>query len=298
MKAFLLDVREAVLRAINNTSLPNSLVAAAGDEIPSLGTIASWWAHYVDDDIMREVRAAFSRVLNRWSDAGYDVDSPALEGAREYLTKVRDRLVKGTYFNVTVYEDSFEKIRVALAQSIAEGWTREKLAQHIAMELSWEKNGPYWRSVREGIDSQMDEILDELGEPGTPAREHARLHDSRIQSLRDARNIAIKHLDDEYSLWRDRSMLIARTESTGVANYGAFEALTAEGVATKVWISTGDSRTRPTHSAADGQETNMQGTFAVGLARLRFPGDPSGPIGEIANCRCAMVGGENVEGFL
>jgi hypothetical protein len=29
----------------------------------------------------------------------------------------------------------------------------------------------------------------------------------------------------------------------------------------------------------------------VGTALLQFPGDPSGPVDEIAACRCTIVGG-------
>lgn len=293
LKAFLARVRGAALAAINS-DLPNSLLAAGSDEMPPLGTLAGWWAQEVDVEVVMSVRAAFSRVLRRLSDGGYDIDSPAMEAARDFIASVRDRLVTGAYFGVNVYEGAFERIRESLAMSVAEGWTRPQLAQHIAAELGWEKDGPYWRQVQADTDAKIDSILDALGEPGTPAREYARLHDPRIKSLRDARNVAIKHLDAERSVWKDRAMLIARTESTSTMNHAGLMAFVSEGVKTKVWVATGDGRTRATHAAASGEEVGLNSRFAVGGARLRYPGDPSGPVDEVANCRCTMIAGDYI----
>ena len=50
-----------------------------------------------------------------------------------------------------------------------------------------------------------------------------------------------------------------------------------------------DQRTRDTHFAADGQRRALDAPFKVGAASLLFPGDPSGPVETIANCRCTIV---------
>lgn len=57
----------------------------------------------------------------------------------------------------------------------------------------------------------------------------------------------------------------------------------------KVWISTEDSRTRPTHDAADGQTVPTEKPFIVGGVELMYPGDPDGPANEIINCRCQAL---------
>lgn len=57
----------------------------------------------------------------------------------------------------------------------------------------------------------------------------------------------------------------------------------------KVWLSTEDQRTRPTHVEADGQRTLLSSPFRVGGAQLLFPGDPRGPAQEIINCRCSLL---------
>ncbi len=62
--------------------------------------------------------------------------------------------------------------------------------------------------------------------------------------------------------------------------------------------STDDSRTRPTHHAAEGQRVPVGAPFVVGGFELRFPGDPSGPANDVINCRCTMLlleQGENVD---
>jgi hypothetical protein len=58
----------------------------------------------------------------------------------------------------------------------------------------------------------------------------------------------------------------------------------------KRWVSRLDDKVRETHLIADGQTVPLQSEFQVGLTTLRWPGDRTGEIGEIANCRCVMVG--------
>lgn len=56
----------------------------------------------------------------------------------------------------------------------------------------------------------------------------------------------------------------------------------------KIWVAELDDRTRPSHREADGQRAPYSGTFTVGGAELRYPGDPDGPLSEIENCRCHL----------
>ena len=89
--------------------------------------------------------------------------------------------------------------------------------------------------------------------------------------------------------WPRRAELVARTEATGAYNAAGFEAARLEeqtlGITLeKAWVCTIDGVTRDTHFAADGQRVPLDGTFQVGRAELRFPGDPDGMIEETANC--------------
>jgi len=87
-----------------------------------------------------------------------------------------------------------------------------------------------------------------------------------------------------------RAGLIARTETHGAANFGANEAAKTLGVQYKrEWLSAEDSRTRPTHRAADGQIVGKDEPFRVGGVSLDYPGDPSGAPQESINCRCSVA---------
>lgn len=291
LRSYLADVRDVTLAYVRGPS-GSVLTAAVGDGLPGLGVSAGRWATGVDAGVVEAVRAAFAMVWSRYTDRDLTLTAPALAAMEEYVTVVRDRLVRGTYFGVTVYEESFDAVRRSLAQAVAQGWSREQLAGRIAAELGWEQDGPYWRGVKEQADSQIDGLLDALGEPGTPAREWARLNDPQVARWREERNLAIRHLDAERSVWQTRAELIARTESTGVATFGAEAALSAEGATAKTWVATRDARTRESHRVADGQTVPLGAPFTVGNSLLMRPGDPAGPVGEVAACRCTIIGGD------
>lgn len=94
--------------------------------------------------------------------------------------------------------------------------------------------------------------------------------------------------------WPRRAELVARTETTGAFNAAGLEAARLEektlGITLeKAWVCTIDGRTRDDHFAADGQRVPLDGTFMVGGAELRFPGDKQAPIEQTANCRCTMI---------
>lgn len=108
----------------------------------------------------------------------------------------------------------------------------------------------------------------------------------RISELFAAENI---------DTWDGRVMTIVRTEAMAAQNAGNFASylsLAAVDPGTtyeKAWLSTEDSRTRPTHERADGQRRPLKEMFRVGSARLAYPGDPAGASEEVINCRCAVL---------
>ena len=88
----------------------------------------------------------------------------------------------------------------------------------------------------------------------------------------------------------DRALTIARTEANGLANETTIEAMRTSGVVSKKrWYSIGDSRTRPHHSAANGQTVGIEAKFRVGSVEMDHPHDPKAPAGEVVNCRCRMI---------
>lgn len=94
--------------------------------------------------------------------------------------------------------------------------------------------------------------------------------------------------------WENRAVVIARTETLGALNASRNDANMAfvEGSdekLVKVWLATMDTRTRETHRIADGQRRAPDMPFDVGGFPLMFPGDPSGPAGEVIQCRCTTL---------
>lgn len=95
--------------------------------------------------------------------------------------------------------------------------------------------------------------------------------------------------------WPNRATTVARTETMGAVNAGVYRAAVLDAeqrgdvAPAKVWISTDDTRTRPTHVDADQQRVLLESPFRVGGASLLFPGDPRGPAREVINCRCTML---------
>lgn len=94
--------------------------------------------------------------------------------------------------------------------------------------------------------------------------------------------------------WQNRATVIARTETMGALNGSRTDAFQAwdeetEEELERVWLSTMDSRTRPSHVLADGQRASMVDPFIVGGFPLMFPGDPQGPAQEVIQCRCTTL---------
>ena len=85
----------------------------------------------------------------------------------------------------------------------------------------------------------------------------------------------------------------ARTLVNGAENQGRqdrYEDLEKQGaIMKKVWIATGDERTRDWHLEMDGQEVDIDEDFVDGNGNeLEYPGDPKAAPETVYNCRCTM----------
>ena len=117
-----------------------------------------------------------------------------------------------------------------------------------------------------------------------------------------------KMIDTVYEGFSDyRAALIARTETTIVANNAALGAAQATGlVLQKEWVASGDERTRGFgaewgHAAADGQIVMLDEKFEVHdefgeISEMDGPGDESAPVEQVVNCRCAPAFLTTLEG--
>lgn len=97
----------------------------------------------------------------------------------------------------------------------------------------------------------------------------------------------------EHTNYKNRVRRLARSAAT--ANFARRQIATfkEDGHLTKKWVSHHDEHTRLTHLHADGQTVPLDQSFKVGGAILAFPGDPTAPLDETANCRCVLVAGSS-----
>lgn len=88
-----------------------------------------------------------------------------------------------------------------------------------------------------------------------------------------------------------RTERIARTETIRAYNAGSKALYKDWGLEKKEWSAAGDARTRPSHSAANGQTVDIDDHFLVGGYKMDFPGDASNgaPASEFVNCRCSLL---------
>jgi hypothetical protein len=147
----------------------------------------------------------------------------------------------------------------------------------------------YLTEVRNRLVRVPDEVYDLVA--GQIAQ-GANLGES-IPKLRDRVDNVLSTTGSER--WPNRATVVARTETIGALNFGrtdAFLAIAEEDPDTeyeRIWLSTDDRRTRPTHDLADGQRVPLASPFIVGGFPLAFPGDPTGPPQEVIQCRCTSL---------
>ena len=278
------------LRQVLVRVTPDTLTAAVGDVPTSLtlftlGEANGWWADAVDQHVVDEVRRVWRTGYFDTRDGELLLSNQA--ALDDYLANVTDRLSRTA--TPTIAAQSFDLARVAIADEIARSSTIPDISRRLAQEFSWDHDATFARSRLAEVNSQIDAILDPLGPPGTPAREARRLGDPEIRRLQEIRAEQVRQIDRVQSTWQVRAERIARTETCGAYNAGALDAGFAEGQKVKIWMSTGDDRTRDDHLWAAGQCVPIEDRFNVGGASLLMPGDSAGPPEQIINCRCNIV---------
>lgn len=159
-----------------------------------------------------------------------------------------------TVFANPITETSNEVIHDVISQAMSEGWSNDTLAN------VFDDTFDVW--ITGDIDkTDFEWLTNPAARPGLGNR---MLH------------------------WRKE--MIARTETTRIANAGAFNLFDRWGVKKKEWLSTGDDRTRDWHLSMSGQIVDIRGKFKSGLGNLlEYPGDASAPLNETIQCRCTIL---------
>ncbi len=137
------------------------------------------------------------------------------------------------------------------------------------------------------------EVVELIGE--SAARQAAHLVDAVKQADRDGTSIddigaLVRHHEQHLTAWADGVAAQAATATMSGARDAAAQAVADKTGQTilRQWRARNDGKVRGTHTKAHGQHQPLGEPFEVGEARLRYPGDPDGPPGEVANCRCVL----------
>lgn len=90
-----------------------------------------------------------------------------------------------------------------------------------------------------------------------------------------------------------RADTIARTETASAminGNFAGDQALGEFGPVEKVWVASGDARTRASHlsamAASEATPVKFGQPFSVGGVQMMYPHSPGAPAKEVVNCRC------------
>lgn len=84
--------------------------------------------------------------------------------------------------------------------------------------------------------------------------------------------------------------VLAALIAQAAANAAVVAAASMAGWKYKTWHTRADFRVRPTHQGMNGQQVLIDSKFvSPSGATLMYPGDPTAPLEESANCRCSVT---------
>ena len=239
------------------------------------------WVLAMEQLVLPAIADLFSERFLAVARVAVDAAQPYIEA---YIDEVASRLV-------LFPASAFEELRPELAEAYSEGETLDQIRSRIESILDFDTaadapgTADHDRTKR--LRAQIRAIERKLDTDSS-------LTGEQVSVLRDTRRELYEDLHETERRWQWKARRIARTETIGAYNGGAFEGAVFRadvlGVPmAKRWLATLDTRVRPTHLAAHGQLARLTGEFEVGDASLRFPGDPLGPGHEVINCRCTFL---------
>lgn len=179
--------------------------------------------------------------------------------------------------------DKAEKIQAAAFEQIVEGIL-------LRLGISFEVRAILSQAILNGLGARVVEMIEGIRVPVARAIANSYLNGLSVPQTADAIMAAV----DGLSQWQ--ATQLARNDLVGIANGGSLtsarilkEKFPDVGLGYKEWLATPDERTRPSHHDASGQRVPLETPFVVGGAALAYPGDPTGPDGEVINCRCTVL---------
>jgi HK97 family phage portal protein len=169
-------------------------------------------------------------------------------------------------------------------------WVPGHFAQHTPGVGDVEDDSAAVRSVQDVLSQATNRIAGQTTDETFRQLQQALMDGVTAGDGYSALAARVRQVFDEAS--QVRAERIARTEVQSAVNSAQdtyASNLPAGVVGQREWLATPDERTRPDHAKAEGQKRAVGQPFQVGDSELMFPGDPSGPPGEVINCRCVLL---------
>ena len=185
----------------------------------------------------------------------------------------------------SVLSEDREELRVVLTEGATSGAEagRRMASRRFSLDIDFDVvPQSALDELTEFVDGINDDVLDTIGDGVKSTLEEAFEEGLDRDAVAD---IMREQLDNE--LGEAAAQRHGRTLVQGASERGNHSAIRESSAVGEKWIVTSDGRARDTHTEAGGQIVAVETDFDVGGARLAHPGDPAGPIKEIANCRCS-----------
>lgn len=149
-----------------------------------------------------------------------------------------------------------------------------------------------------GIERIADEHAREVmraTQRGVSAKIERVINEARAAAIEpNNREIAVqikRELEAAYEMSFERASMISRTELGIAENVGHIAQCEELGVEEIEWVAFKSPQWPRRHDLLDGVRIRLGETFEMPVsgARLRYPGDPDGPAGEVIRCRCTTI---------
>lgn len=211
---------------------------------------------------------------------------------------------------VEIADDTRNVVRTVLRESMAVGAgprttaldlvgridpvTRSRVGGYIGLtdqQASWVVN------ARRDLETLNPNYL-------TRALRDRRLDSAFMKAMETGKPLTAKQIDTAVSRYQARALryraeTIARTESLQALTEGQNEAIRQalqsgeleDEFTLKFWDATGDSRTRPEHTAVEAEYSDgipFDQPFIVGGERMMYPRQAGASAGNVINCRCRL----------
>ena len=227
----------------------------------------------------RDLEARFNRIVRK---NFQDIETEALASVRGLKGwSIARGLIKVDDGNLFDSQDAKKKLQKATQPVYAETLRRgtDSALSEIGIHVNLPEDSPIAVAELAKLTGKITGIIDTVEQD---------LRASLIAGVADGDSPSelADRVSEVMDASKNRSMTIARTEVGTAFQAGRFTTMLEAGVDRIEWLTAKDDRVRDSHAEIDGQITYVGTPFGNGLL---YPLDPSGPPGEVINCRCVAV---------